>query len=415
MAFAPLDLVPKRPPLARTFHALRYRDYRLYWSALLVSYLGVAFQTVAQGWLVYRLTGSAFKLGLVGFTAAVISAPASIVGGIIADRVPRQKLVAITQTLMIFPPLGLAYLVWREQVQVWHVVVASIALGAIAQVDLPARTSLLPQLVEAGDFTNAQGLSSATYQASRMIGPALAGLVIAHYGEAFCFFINGVSYAAMALAFLFIRPRPVEATEKRKGARSGLLAGFRYILQTRALIGLVAMLTLQGLFLAPYITVLPMFANNILRVGPVGFGWLNAFAGAGALLGALLVANIEPGRRGLVIIAGGVLTPLALAAFAWSPWFALSLPMLLLAGMGIVLINTIAITLSLSIVPDDVRGRVASLGILFYFGSPQIGGVLLGFVADQWSAPLALGLSAGLFLLGLAVVSVVLPEMRRLE
>ncbi|MBI2975599.1 MAG: MFS transporter, partial [Chloroflexi bacterium] len=241
-----MDLSPtvapgKRPPFSRTFQALRHHDFRLYWLALIVSLTGVAFQTVAQGWLVYRLTNSALMLAVVGFIPAVLSAPASVVGGILADRFQRRKLITFTQALMVLPPTALALLIWSGKVQVWHVIVASTVLGIVAAIDLPARAALIPQMVGEDDLLNAQGLSSMVYQVSRIVGPALAGLVIAASGEALCFLLNGLSYGAMVVALLFMHPGPdiPRPVGRRKGGLRGvLLDGLSYTLKDPILLGL---------------------------------------------------------------------------------------------------------------------------------------------------------------------------------
>ncbi|MBI4769124.1 MAG: MFS transporter [Chloroflexi bacterium] len=240
-----------RVSLRRTFQALRHRDFRLYWAALIVSLLGLSFQTVAQQWLVYRLTGSALQLGIVGFIPALLSAPGSILGGLLADRVSRRRLVLITQSAMVGPPVGLALVIWSGQVQVWHIIAAASLLGFVAAIDLSVRTAMMPQLVAPQDLLNAQSLSSLVYQMARIVGPALAGLAIARVGEAVCFLINGLSYLAMvgAMAAMQLRPEAaVRERARRKGLVGSLLEGIRYTLRDRLVLGLFVVLAVQGLF-----------------------------------------------------------------------------------------------------------------------------------------------------------------------
>jgi len=415
MGLTPQVTVASRVPLGRAFVALSYRDYRLYWLALSVSLLGVAFQTVAQAWLVYRLTGSALMLGVVGFIPAVLSAPASIVGGIIADRVSRRKLVMVTQTLMALPPTGLALLIWAGRVQVWHVIAAGATLGFVAAIDLPSRTAMIPNLVAGEHVLNAQGLASAVRQVAQIVGPALAGLTIAAAGEGACFLINGLTYLAMVLAVMLMRPQPVPGENRRRGLRSSLFGGVRYTWENPVILGLFAVFAAQGLFLSPVVTLLPVYAKDVLGVGAVGLGWLTSAIGSGALIGALTVSNLGSGSRGRVLMAGGALMPLITVAFAWSRRVALSIPILVLMGFGTVFLTAITASMLLILVPDEVRGRVNSLGTMVYLGTPYLAGLPAGYLVEKVGAPITLTLAGILFLVSLVAINLKLPAVRRLE
>lgn len=411
-----LTPAPTRWSLARSFHALRYRDFRLYWLALTVSLMGLAFQTLAQSWLIFKITGSPRALGWAAFIPGVFAAPATLVGGLLADRVSRRSLCLITQTLMIFPPIVLAVLIWNGPVQVWQVIASTSALAIITAVDLPARLALAPQLVGADDIQNAQALSSMVRQLSRIVGPALAGLTLATLGEALCFLINGLSYAAMVVALWLMRPQPaVQRARPSLGKRAALLEAARYILATPVLLGLFGMIAAQGLLLMPYITFLSQYADEILNVGATGLGWLNAAVGVGALLAAVLVANLDKRWRGRVMLIGSVVTPLALGAFALSRWFWLSAVLLLLVGVGTVLITTIAAAMLLILVPDELRGRVNSLGLLIFLGAPQVGSLLVGWAGEVWGTPRLLAVAAGAFLVSVVIINLAAPQVRQLE
>ncbi|HEX9867499.1 MAG TPA: MFS transporter, partial [Candidatus Tectomicrobia bacterium] len=389
-------------------------DFRLYWLALAVSLLGVAFQTVAQGWLVYRLTNSAFMLGFTAFLPGVLSAPASIVGGVLADRLSRRKLVAVTQSLMVIPPIALAYLIWSMKVQVWHVILASTALGIVAALDLPSRMAMIPHLVDEEDVLNAQGLASAVRQVTRIVGPVTAGLVIATAGEAACFLINGLSYLAMVAAVLMMRPQPALLQNPQGGLRSTLLEGSAYVVRSPVILGLFGMLAAQGLFLSPYLTLMPVYARDVLNVGAVGLGWLNAAVGAGALVGALTVANLGQGQRGRVLVAGSAVMPLALGAYSFSRSYPLSLGLLTVMGFGTVVITAITATMLLVIVPDRIRGRVNSLGTLVYLGAPYTAGVVIGFLTERWGPAPPLSAAASLFLVAIILLNLRVPGLREL-
>ena len=399
--------------LTRTFYTLRYREFRLFWMALVVSLLGVSFQTVAQSWLVYRLTDSPLMLGITGFIPAMMAAPASVLGGLLADRVSRRNLVIVTQTLMMGPPVVLAFLIWRDQVQPWHVIAATAVLAIVAAVDLPSRTSMVPQLVPEDDLLNAQGLASAVGQVTRIVGPALAGVIVALWGEAIPYLINGLTYLVMVGALLMMKPIPAVERDRRQGVGSSLFQGFHYTLKTPVVFGLFLTVAAQGFFLSAYVLLLPVFAKDILNVGATGLGWLNAAAGAGALIGALGVANLETGRRGWVLNLGGFIMPAVLVAFAWSGNFYAVLPLLLLLGAGTVVIRTIAATFLLTIVPDALRGRVISLATLIFYGAPYAAGLPVGYYAERWGTPIVLSLCAPLFLASMLWVYWKMPEIRR--
>lgn len=401
--------------LGRTFYTLRYREFRLFWIALIVSLLGVSFQTVAQGWLVYRLTGSALMLGLTGFIPAVLAAPASLMGGLLADRVSRRNLVIVTQSLMMLPPVTLALLIWGGQVEAWHVIAATSVLAMVAAVDLPSRTSMVPHLVPEDDLLNAQGLASAVGQLTRIVGPALAGIIIARWGEALPYMINGMTYLAMVGALLLMRPIPPVAREGKQSVRASLFEGFGYTLRTPIVLGLFIMVAAQGVFLSSYIILLPVFAKDILQIGPEGLGWLTAAVGIGALTGALGVANLGKGRRGGFLTVGGFILPLVLAAFAWSGTLASALPFLLALGAGTVLIRTVAATFLLTIVPENFRGRVISLATLIFYGAPYAAGLPVGYLTEQWGPQIVLSVSGLLFLATMAFLHIKTPQIRYQE
>lgn len=405
----------KQSFFVNTFNTLRYRDFRLFWIALTISLLGTSFQTVAQGWLVYRLTGSATMLGITGFVPALLAMPASLIGGVLADRVSRRNLVIVTQFIMIFPPIFLAYLIWQDQVQVWHVIAAMIILAFTAAIDLPSRTAMVANLVPPEDMLNAQGLASAVGQLTRILGPAIAGVVIALWGEALPYFVNGLSYIAMVAALLMMRPIPPARREHKEKIAAGFLAGIKYSLTTPFILALLIIATAQGIFLQPYITLLPVFASDILHTGPQGLGWLNAAIGVGALVGAFGVANLKKGKRGAILITGSFFIPLFLIGFAWSSKFIIALPLLFLMGFGTVFLRTIPATYLLTEVRDDLRGRVLSLATIIWYGAPYAAGLPVGFMSDHLGISVTLSVTGLLFLLTMVGISIKVPRMRKEE
>lgn len=410
--------------LSRTFYALRFRDFRLYWLALAVSLLGSSFQTAAQDWLVYRLTNSPLILGIAVFIPAVLAAPFSLVGGALADRLSRRHLIVFTQASMMLPPLMLAWLIASGQIQVWHVVVSSIVLGVLLSIDAPARTALLNDLVNDDDLGNAMGLSTATYQAARVVGPALAGVLISLQNEALPFLINGLSYGAMVLALLLMQTQgpppapsipwegtwqegslPKEEVKAHPSLGASVVEGYRFVWRDATLLGLMILLFLRGLLLMPYLRLMPVVAKEGLQTGPETYGLLLSSAGLGALLGGLFVASTRGGRRGRVLTVGTLIAPLVLIIFAWSR--SLPLAVLTLVGMGIstASLNTLNATLLQLNAPNEMRGRVMGIASIGFLGTTSLGALVLSVIAERSNASVALTSGAALCLvLALAVV-----------
>lgn len=410
--------------LSRTFYALRFRDFRLYWLALAVSLLGSSFQTAAQDWLVYRLTNSPLILGIAVFIPAVLAAPFSLVGGALADRLSRRRLIVFTQASMMLPPLVLAWLIASGQVQVWHVVVSSIVLGVLLSIDAPARTALLNDLVNDDDLGNAMGLSTATYQAARVVGPALAGILISLQNEALPFLINGLSYGAMVLALLLMQTQgrqpasslpwegtwqegslPKEEVKARPSLGASVVEGYRFVWRDATLLGLMILLFLRGLLLMPYLRLMPVVAKEGLQTGPETYGLLLSSAGLGALLGGLFVASTRGGQRGRVLTVGTLIAPLVLITFAWSRSLPLAILTLVFMGISTASLNTLNATLLQLNAPNEMRGRVMGIASIGFLGTTSLGALGLSFIAERSNASVALTLGAALCLvLALSVV-----------
>jgi MFS family permease len=400
--------------LARTFSTLRLRDFRLYWLALVVSLLGSSFQAAAQDWLVYRLTNSALLLGVAAFVPAVLAAPFSLVGGALADRFSRRRLILVTQVGMMLPPLVLAWLIATGQVQVWHVIATSVVLGVIVSVDAPARIALLNDLVSDDDLGGAMGLSTAVYQGARVVGPALAGILISLQNEALPFLINGLSYGAMVVALLLMQTRQTQATRTRKSLGSSVVEGYRYVLKDPELLGLMVLLFAQGMLLMPYLRLMPVFARDVLQTGSETYGILLSSAGVGALIGGLLVAGTPSGRRGRILMVGALIAPLVLVAFAWSRSLPLAIITLVFMGIGTASLNTLNATLLQLKAPNEMRGRVMSIASIGYLGSTAFGALPLSVIAQRSNASIALSVGAALFLILAVLIVVRFPRVRRL-
>jgi MFS family permease len=385
-------------PRIRTFAALRHRNFRLFWLGVVVSLLGGWMQQLASQWLVYRLTNSAFMLGLVGFLAAIPAAPLSLLAGPLVDRLPRRPLLIACQIGLFLPPVVVALLIWSGRIEVWHVIVAELLRGAVLAIDQPAKQTAIVDMTGKEDIGSAIGLWSSAINVTRVLGPAIGGVVVAAVGEGICFFANGVSYLAVFAALLAIRlPRP-EQVEHRPSLAGSLVEGLKYLLGARLILVLAALYLVAALCVQPYQTLLTVFARDILATGAQGLGLLTAAAGAGAVVGALGAASL-PRRWQWPFAAGASLAlPLTVAGFAFSQSFVLSCALLVAVGGLLTATGAVVNTLILVGVKDEFRGRVMSLFLAAVMGAPRVGGLGAGWLAGLLGAPSALGIGAALSL-----------------
>lgn len=404
-----------RPGLlqARTFAALRHRDFRLFWAGLLLSLTGGWMQQVAAPWLVYRLTDSAWALGLVGFVAALPAVPLALIAGPLIDRLPRRRVLLATQVGLLLPAIALAVVVWTGQVQVWHVVAAELVRGMAAAFDQPAKQVAIVEMTGAEDVGSAIALWNAAINVARIAGPLAASAAIAWGGEGWCFFLNGLSYLAVVLALVFIRLPAVEPGARRTSLAGGIVEGLRYIAARHWLIGAMALVFAAGFLVRPFQTLLAVFVRDILLAGPAELGVLTAAAGLGAVIGAIAAASVPAGRQRGFLLVTALLLPIATAAFAVSRSYALSFGLLIGVGACLVALETSGNALLLSEVKEEFRGRVMSLFSLGSMGAPRLGGLQAGWVASRWGAPLALGLDAACMLFCVALPAAALLGRRR--
>ncbi len=396
-----------------TLRALRHRNFQLFFAGQLISLVGTWMQNVAQSWLVYRITGSSALLGLVSFTGQIPVLLLSPVGGYAADRWNRRTVVIITQSLSMVLALVLAILTLTGTVQIWQVFVLAAGMGVVNSFDIPARQSFLVEMVGREDMINAIALNSSIFNGARIIGPAIAGILVASIGEGWCFFANGVSYIAVIGGLLMMRMGPFRPEHRAVSAFHTIREGFRYVIRTgpiRALLGIVGMLSFAGL---PYLVLMPIFADRIFHKGPAGLGILIGIAALGALTGALLLASrtVLTGLTRWVAFAM-VIFAVTLGAFAFSEnlWF--SCAMLFLMGFTGMIQMGAANTLIQSMVPDSLRGRVMSVYSMMYMGVGPFGAMFAGFAAQDFGAPRTLAAGAGACLIAAAVFAWRLPGIR---
>jgi MFS family permease len=394
------------------FSALNFRDFRLFLAGQIISFSGTWMHSTAQGWLVYSLTKSPFYLGVVAAASSLPILLFSLIGGVAADRFRKRNLLLLTQGLSIIPALIIGILADTGAVMVWHVIAMGFLLGTINAFDIPTRQSFLIEMVERGGLLNAIALNSAAFNGARMIGPVLAGFIIAKMGIAACFYLNAISYMAVVGALSMIRAKG----EQRMGGGNILgdvRTGMGFILRepsVRRPMMLVAAFSLFGL---PFISQLPVFAEEILGAGARGLGLLIGASGVGALAAALTLAvkgdlKDKEGMMG----AASVLFPVSLMVFSASRSMGLSLALMATAGLAVVGVLALANSTIQLNTPDGLRGRVMSVYTLVFLGMAPVGHSVMGTAADSIGSARAVGIAAAICL-GVSVVIIAMTRRSR--
>jgi MFS family permease len=400
-----------------TFASLRHRNFRLFWTGQLLSLVGTWMQSVAQGWLVLQLSNSALVLGLVGAASSLPILALSFLGGTLADRASKRRLLLVTQSAMMLLALALWGLVATGVVRTWHVLGMATLLGTVMAFDIPARQAFVAEMVGKDDLVNAIALNSGAFNAARIIGPALAGILIASAGLANCFLFNGLSFVAVLVALWLMDERLLNGPRERHqaGLREGLREVWRFLAGSRRHLLVLGMVSTLSVFVLPYAVLMPLFARDVLRVGARGLGVLMSATGLGALCGALTVATFG-GRGSLTrwLFGSSFLVSAALLAFSFSRSYPLSLALLFLVGLGVVMQATTTNGFLQLSVPDAMRGRMMALFGTMFMGMMPLGNLIAGLLAHLFGAPLALGLGAVLSGSVAAAVFLLVPGMRRL-
>ncbi len=392
--------------------ALRHRNFQLFFSGQLISLIGTWMQNVAQSWLVYRLTGSALLLGSVGFAGQIPVFLFAPLGGIVADRTNRHRVVIATQAASMLLAFILAVLTLSHRVQVWHVFLLAALLGVVNAFDIPGRQSFLVDMVGKEDLMNAIALNSSMFNGARVIGPAIAGILVAKIGEGWCFFANGVSFFAVIIGLLMMR---VQSPPRASTASpfEHMMEGFRFVNQTGPIRALLLLLGLVSLVGMPYVVLMPIFADQILHGGARGLGILMGATGVGALLGALTLAFRE-GVKGLGRWVAWCCAGFgaSLVVFSMSHEFWLSVFLLLPVGYCMMLQMACSNTLIQVMVPDALRGRVMAVYSMMFMGIAPIGALLGGAAAYRMGAPLTVAIGGVACLAGGGWFGLHLPKIR---
>jgi MFS family permease len=395
--------------------ALQYRNYRLFFSGQSISLIGTWMTRIATSWLVYRLTGSALLLGMVGFAGQIPTFLLGPFAGAWVDRWNRHRTLVVTQVLSMVQSLALAALALTHVITIRHVILLSIAQGLINAFDMPARQSFVVEMVEnREDLGNAIALNSSMVNAARLIGPSIAGVVIAAVGEGYCFLIDGLSYIAVIISLLAMHVVTRELPARKGAILADIKEGWEYATHSVAIRSILLLLALISLVGMPYTVLMPIFAGQVLHGGPHTLGFLMGASGIGALVGALsLAARRTVLGLGKVIAASAAIFGVGLIGFGLSRQLWLSLILMLFTGGAMMQQMAASNTVLQTIVEDDKRGRVMSLYSMSFMGMAPFGSLFAGWLANRVGAPRTVLMSGVLCLVGSAWFLLSLPNIRK--
>ena len=403
---------------SRSFSALKHRNFHLFFWGQLISVVGIWMQITAQQWLVYRITGSQTSLGMITFIGFLPVLLLSLFMGVITDQFPRRKILIFTQTWFMVLAFVLALLTWLHLIEYWHILVLSFLTGIANALDMPARQSFVVEMVDdqKDDVLNAIGLNSALFNIARIVGPAIGGAVVGMLGESPAFTLNGISYLAVIAALMMMRFSAPPKMASRGHSLDKMKDGFRYIAAEKTIFGLVAVVAGISFIGFGALTLVPVFAKDILQIGAEGFGHLLSAQGVGALFGAaILIFFGDQLHKGKLLIFSRFLLGPGIIALSLSrtPW--VSMIVMGLLGYSFITQLTMTNTLIQTIVPDELRGRILSTYTWAIGGFYPLGSLLMGYLGDQLSAPSA-ALIAGTGTLILVIISLfAFPNVKNLR
>lgn len=398
------------------FASLRHRNYRLFFTGQTISLIGTWMQSLGQGWLVLQLTNSAFAVGLVSALGSLPVLLFSLPAGVYVDRTNKHRVVMVAQSLLLVLALVLGILAARHDVAPWQVGLIATLVGLVFAFEVPARQSFMVDLVGRDDLMNAIALNSSAFNATRVLGPALAGLLISAVGVAVCFLLNAASYVAVIVGLARMKLPPHPPAESTTNGWERFKEGARFAIGDRRIRALIIMTAILSVFGFPYVVLMPVFARDVLHVGALGFGLLTASIGVGALVSALGLAVLGPRmRKGRIIQWAGPVFALAVGAFALSRWFPLAMLALAMSGVAMVLENAVTNTLLQTLTPDALRGRVMGFWTFVFVGFAPIGSLQVGLMAGRFGAPAAVAIGAAVCFVSAVVMWRAVPEVTRLR
>lgn len=395
------------------FSSLKVKNFRLYWLGMFISLIGTWVQSVAQSWLVFKLTESTFLLGVVGFLSSLPVFLLSLFGGVAADRMNKRSILLFTQNAFMALAFILAVLTQMKLITTWHIMLIAVLNGMFMAFDAPSRQAVVVELAGRKHLFNAVALNSVAFNSARVIGPALAGILIASAGMSGCFYINAISFLPLIIILLLIKIDNIPAGYKNNSAFRDLLDGLRLIRNNRLILILVAMVGVSSLFGISYVILMPVFADNILNVGAGGLGVLMSSAGVGALIAGLLLARLGDFKhKGRLLILSSTVFSLSLILLSLSKVYLVSIIALLLIGWGSVTAIAIINTLLQISVRDEFRGRVMSIFIFIFAGIMPFGNLLAGSLAYIWGVKQTVMLSGIICAAFFIIINILYPDIR---
>ena len=399
--------------LPASIRAFRHRNYQLFFSGQLISVCGTWMQSVAQSWLVYRLTGSAALLGLVNFANLIPVFLLSPIGGATADRVSRHRIMIITQVISMLLAFVLAALTLTGRIHVWHLFLLAALLGINYAFYVPAQSAFVVDMVGKEDLMNAIALNSSLVNGARIIGPAIAGLLVAAIGEGWCFFLNGVSYVAVIAGLLMMTLTPHRKVSLAGSPIKHVVEGFGFVMRTVPVRELLLLLGAVSLFGTPYAVLMPIFSDQVLHHGAGGLGLLMGASGVGALLAAFSLAartRLRGLGRWVALSTAGFGASLILFGLSHSFW--LSAGLLVPVGYAMMIEMAASNTLIQAMVPDNLRGRVMAVYSMMFMGMAPIGALIAGSLAQRYGAPRTVMFGGAICVIGGAIFAFRLPRLR---
>ncbi len=395
--------------------ALQSRSFRLFWLAQIISTIGTSLQVIGEGYLIYEITDSTFWLGAVGFISLIPVVPISLAGGVLIDRVPRRKLIMITQFGLFLQALLFGLLAVSGQIQLWHVLVLYFVFGALLAIDHPARRAFLVDLVERDDLANAVALNATIYNISNLIGFALGGILIATIGVGSTMLINSLTYLVPIAALAAIRVPDVGQDKEKNSFGTALSEGFVTLWKQPTILGVVALMAVVGGLAYPVFGLMPAYADKVMQVGSVGLGILLASGALGSVLGTFGSAKLGTEHRGRNLILSAIALSILVIAFAQAPTMWAACLILIALGFMLLVLQSLAITLVQLNTPDRVRGRVMSIYSMLHAGADTGGNLVIGAIAVPLGLVTALTLGGAAALLFSFGLNLFMPKMRRLD
>lgn len=395
--------------------ALHSRNFRLFWIAQLISTIGTSLQVVVEGWLVYQVTDSTLWLGLVGFVGLLPVVPLALLGGVLIDRVPRRKLILMTQSGLLLQTILFALVVRAGDIRLWQIIALYFLFGALLAIDHPARRAFLVDLVSPDDLANAVALNASLFNVSNLIGFVASGFLLATIGAAGTMFINAASYLAPILALAAIRVADTGHDQQDPHLRDALLAGIRALWRQPVILAIIGLMAAIGGLAWPIFGMMPAFARDVLGTNTVGLGLLLAAGAMGSVIGTAVIARLGKRQRGRSLLLVCFLLPLLVMGFAFSRNILLAGLLMVLVGMVLILVQSLAITLVHYNITDQVRGRVMSLYSMVHAGADTAANVMVGGLALYLELPLALCLGGALALFIVGALWAMVPAIRRIE